>query len=182
MKTALNLPNTLTAFRLLLAPVFAWLLYTSEWLLAGIIFIIAAASDIMDGYLARKLNEESDWGRFFDPVADKLFFGLGIIVLIIKYDLPAYYFLAITRDVLLGVGSLYAWLKLGGGKRLEFFSSRWGKATTVLQACTIMAIGVYLFNAGITVRAVDFLVLVTFILSIITTWHYFTIGIKKGYI
>jgi len=68
----MNLPNILTVFRLLLVPVFSYL-YTIEvygWAL--IVFLAAALTDLLDGYLARKHNQITDFGKLADPLADKL--------------------------------------------------------------------------------------------------------------
>ena len=146
-----------------------------------IVLVIAILTDVIDGYLARRFKEETRLGTFLDPTADKLFFGGGIIILIIKYHLPWYYLLALSRDVLVAVVSLILLARVKG-KKIEFFSSFWGKATTTMQAVTISAIILLLLKFAIPMRMIDFLVLVTFSLGIISSAHYVTIGIKKGYI
>jgi CDP-diacylglycerol--glycerol-3-phosphate 3-phosphatidyltransferase len=70
-----NVPNTLTALRILLIPVFVLVFYTPfGWahLVTAVIFALAAITDWLDGYLARRLGETSRFGAFLDPVADKL--------------------------------------------------------------------------------------------------------------
>ena len=86
----LNLPNLLTWFRILLIPLFVAVLYLpSNWLTqhqanatAMWIFIFAALTDWLDGYLARRLNQTSAFGAFLDPVADKLMVAAALIVLV----------------------------------------------------------------------------------------------------
>jgi cardiolipin synthase (CMP-forming) len=77
-----HLPNALTAFRLVSAPVLAALLCAGgvwqEWA-AFALFAAAAATDHLDGYLARRWRAESDWGRQLDPLADKLLIAAGLI-------------------------------------------------------------------------------------------------------
>ena len=178
----MNAANALTASRIFLAPVFAWLIYTSRWQLALLVFAIAIITDLVDGYVARRFKQETALGKLLDPVADKVFFGVGTIVIILKSGLPPYYFLAMTRDVLIGIGGLYALAKSEDRKKMEFSPSWWGKGTTAFQALTIIAIMLQLLGFAVRAQVVDFLVLVTFMLGVITVWHYLTMAIKKGYI
>ena len=71
----MNLPNKLTIFRIALVPVFLIILYidngATNWV-AFAIFCIASATDALDGYIARKYNLITDFGKFMDPLADKL--------------------------------------------------------------------------------------------------------------
>src|SRR3989344_2476882 len=97
-----NAANVLTLLRLALSPVFAWMLATSRWIPALVTLAIAIITDVTDGYLARKLKEETAIGKFLDPLSDKVFFGSAIVVLVVVKGLPSYYLLAITRDVLVG--------------------------------------------------------------------------------
>jgi len=80
-----NLPNALTWFRILLIPIFVvvfWLPY--EWArpLTGWIFALAAVTDWLDGYLARRLEQTSAFGAFLDPVADKLMVTTALVLLV----------------------------------------------------------------------------------------------------
>ncbi len=68
----LNLPNTLTAVRILLLPVFLWLLSQRNFMPALWVFAFSAITDLLDGYLARSWLEETRVGKILDPVADKL--------------------------------------------------------------------------------------------------------------
>ena len=86
----INLPNLVTLLRVLLIPLIvgvfylpeAWLSYEGRNIAATAIFVIAAITDWLDGYLARKLNQTSAFGAFFDPVADKLVVVGALIVLL----------------------------------------------------------------------------------------------------
>lgn len=80
----LNIPTILTLFRILLLPFFVVAFYTptpSAKLIAALIFILAAITDLLDGYLARKLNQTSRFGAFLDPVADKLMVATALILI-----------------------------------------------------------------------------------------------------
>lgn len=79
----LNLPNQLTLLRVLLAPVFALLILSDSSLnkqISLIVFIIAALTDWYDGWIARKLGYISRWGKFLDPLADKILSSAALLV------------------------------------------------------------------------------------------------------
>jgi CDP-diacylglycerol--glycerol-3-phosphate 3-phosphatidyltransferase len=86
----LNLPNLITLLRILLIPLIVGIFYVPEDMLSYVgknliataIFIIAAVTDWLDGYLARRLKQMSAFGAFFDPVADKLVVAGALIVLL----------------------------------------------------------------------------------------------------
>lgn len=95
----MNLPNLLTLARIFLVPLLVVILLTSvseDWLgvgryvLAIIIFILASLTDILDGYLARRNNQVSDFGKLFDPIADKLLISAALIALVEKHLAPAW--------------------------------------------------------------------------------------------
>ncbi|HPT95039.1 MAG TPA: CDP-diacylglycerol--glycerol-3-phosphate 3-phosphatidyltransferase [Microbacteriaceae bacterium] len=89
-----QLPNAITIVRILCAPVFCWLLLADDgrdgplrwW--AAALFIVAIATDGIDGYLARKHNIVSDLGKLLDPIADKVLTGIAFISLSILAELP----------------------------------------------------------------------------------------------
>ena len=86
----LNVPNLITWLRILMIPLMVGVFYIPEpmmsgWhrnLLATLVFATAAATDWLDGYLARRLNQMSAFGAFLDPVADKLMIAAALIVLV----------------------------------------------------------------------------------------------------
>ncbi|MCJ7514530.1 MAG: CDP-alcohol phosphatidyltransferase family protein [Dehalococcoidia bacterium] len=79
----LNLPNIVTTIRVVLAGFAAWLLFSGEFLAAGILIVIAALTDGLDGLLARRLKQSSLFGSIFDMVADQLLFMPCLILAII---------------------------------------------------------------------------------------------------
>jgi cardiolipin synthase len=107
----MNIPNFITILRTLLVPITVWLLISEDFLAAFLVFILAGISDGVDGYLARRLNLQSELGAYLDPLADKallvsVYSTLGIIKI-----LPAWLVLTvITRDILIIGGVLLAWL------------------------------------------------------------------------
>lgn len=81
MRPTLNIPNAITATRIILTPIFIWLLLSRDGVLVQIsagVFLIAAVSDWYDGWYARRYNMLSPFGTFFDPLADKVFVGAGL--------------------------------------------------------------------------------------------------------
>jgi cardiolipin synthase (CMP-forming) len=81
----LALPNILTVFRIALVPVFAialWLPGDHARLFALGVFALAGISDALDGFIARKLNAGSDFGRMLDPIADKILVGVALMMLV----------------------------------------------------------------------------------------------------
>jgi CDP-diacylglycerol--glycerol-3-phosphate 3-phosphatidyltransferase len=124
-----QLPNALTVLRLLAIPVFVVLLYRTDgegsWFLAGL-FAATALTDQVDGFLARRWRVESEFGRFADPLADRLIIDAAVLLLCLDGRLP-WVALAIVlgRDVLLIGG--YGVVKDRG---YEFSVSTLGKAST----------------------------------------------------
>ena len=103
-----QLPNALTVARLALIPVFVVLMLTSEgghsWP-AGIVFGIAGITDQIDGFLARRWRVESEFGRIFDPLADRLMIDAAVILLFVADHMPwAGLVFVVGRDLLLMAG------------------------------------------------------------------------------
>jgi cardiolipin synthase len=145
----LNLPNLLTWARIVLIPVFVGVLYLPEhWLaipdqnlVATGIFIIAAITDWLDGWLARKLGQTSAFGAFLDPVADKLMVAAALVVLVQlgRADAIAA-FIIIGREIT--ISALREWMaKIGASKSVAV--SFVGKLKTVAQ---MVAIPLLLFD------------------------------------
>ncbi|MGM0437259.1 MAG: CDP-diacylglycerol--glycerol-3-phosphate 3-phosphatidyltransferase [Bacillota bacterium] len=68
----LNIPNTLTLIRLFSIPFYIYLFLTGNYIISGILFVIATSTDLLDGYIARKYSMETEIGKLLDPIADKL--------------------------------------------------------------------------------------------------------------
>ncbi|MFB2539660.1 MULTISPECIES: CDP-diacylglycerol--glycerol-3-phosphate 3-phosphatidyltransferase [unclassified Acinetobacter] len=152
----LNLPNILTLARIALIPVFLAVAYwppamevnghhasmTRHLILTGI-FVLAAVTDWLDGYLARKLNQSSAFGRFLDPVADKLMVAAALVVLVQWQPTIAMAFAAIviiSREIT--VSALREWMAELGA-RTNVAVSTVGKYKTAFQ---MIAITVFLVN------------------------------------
>jgi cardiolipin synthase len=134
----MNLPNLLTAARIALVPVFVYLLLDGRNGWALLVFLLAAITDGLDGYIARVYHLQTPLGAILDPAADKLLLVTAYLLLAALGRVPLWLTTGIVaRDLvlLLGVGLFY---RLAG--HLEFSPSLAGKATTAMQLITIVAI------------------------------------------
>ena len=132
----MNIPNCLTLFRIGLIPVFVLIFYLPfdrSNQVACIIFVVAAITDLLDGYLARKLRQTSKLGAFLDPVADKLMVAVALVLLVERYpglilSLPAA--VIIGREIT--VSALREWMaELGARSRVAV--TIYGKIKTIAQ-------------------------------------------------
>jgi len=137
----INLANTVTLIRIALVPVVV-VLYFAEfpyhYLWAAVVFTLASISDWLDGYLARKLNQTSDFGAFLDPVADKLLVSLVLVLLVANYS-TVWFILPVSiiigREIL--VSALREWMA-GRGKRDVVAVAFAGKVKTTVQMIAII--------------------------------------------
>ncbi len=138
----MNIPNTITISRIVLIPVFIAVFYLPyEWApaLATFVFWFAAITDWFDGYLARKLNQQSALGAFIDPLADKLMVITALLLLLSKHPennwLLFSSLIIIWREIL--ISSLREWMS-SMGKGDVVAVSFVGKAKTVAQMIALL--------------------------------------------
>ena len=85
----MNLPNKLTVLRIIMIPIFVALFYVTalpyNYVLSAVIFALAAFTDFLDGHIARKHNLVTDFGKFLDPIADKVLVSTALIVMLFPY-------------------------------------------------------------------------------------------------
>lgn len=97
-----SVPNLLSLLRLLLVPVFLWLLLTNHLVWALVVLAVAGASDWLDGVIARKFNQITELGKVLDPAADRLYIFATLIGLTINGNIPLWLAVVIiARDVML---------------------------------------------------------------------------------
>jgi cardiolipin synthase len=100
-----SVPNMLSILRLLLVPVFLWLLIADQFLIAFLVLMFASFTDWLDGFIARKFNQITSLGKVLDPSADRLFILATLIGLTMNEIIPAWLAIVIVaRDVLLLIG------------------------------------------------------------------------------
>ncbi|MFO7604569.1 MAG: CDP-diacylglycerol--glycerol-3-phosphate 3-phosphatidyltransferase [Gammaproteobacteria bacterium] len=175
----LNIPNMITLSRIILIPVFVIAFYLPEFswkhLLVTAVFFFAAVSDWVDGYLARKLEQQSAFGAFLDPVADKLMVATALVLLVGKHpgtDMAVW--LAIPAAVIVGreitISALREWMAtIGGNDKVRV--SLVGKFKTSAQ---MLAIGFLLFEqplGAFPTLSVGYILL--YISAILTLWSMF---------
>ena len=139
----LTVPNMLTLLRVMLIPVFLITFYLPleyNYLLAAFIFWFAAGTDILDGYLARRLNQSTKFGAFLDPVADKVMVACALLLISEDYQtawvtVPAV--IMVGREII--ISALREWMA-ELGLRGSVAVSVWGKIKTAAQMLALIAL------------------------------------------
>ncbi|MEK2610076.1 CDP-diacylglycerol--glycerol-3-phosphate 3-phosphatidyltransferase [Pseudomonas shirazensis] len=137
----MNIPNLLTVLRVLLIPIFILLFYVPyhwSYMAASTVFAIAAATDWLDGYLARRLQQSTALGAFLDPVADKLMVAVALVLLV---QVHANFWLTLPAAVIIGreivVSALREWMAELGA-RAQVAVSNLGKWKTAAQMLSLV--------------------------------------------
>ncbi len=134
-----NVPNTLTILRLLLVPVFVILFRSGrpKWALA--VFCAASLTDLLDGWLARKLNQITDFGKLFDPLADKLMVLTALVCQAVT-DVPwsaglpwAAVLIVLAKEILMVAGGAFML-----GKGVVVYANYFGKTATVFFMASLI--------------------------------------------
>lgn len=141
----MNLPNKLTIFRVILVPIMVIIPFIPiegeilnipiTWLITDLIFIIASITDKLDGHIARSRNEITTFGKFLDPIADKILVLTAMIMLVEANRLPAWIpIIVVFREFLVSGFRLVAVGENGN----VIAASIWGKIKTVTQMFALM--------------------------------------------
>jgi cardiolipin synthase len=135
----LNIPNILTTIRFLLVPVFVYFFFSdleNSYFISAIIFIFAGVTDVLDGYIARKCNMITKWGKLLDPLADKLMQLTVIFCLTYRGLVPLWaIYIILTKEILMVLGSILLYRD-----EIVVSATWYGKAATVLFYLAILAI------------------------------------------
>lgn len=169
-----NIPNILTSARVLLVPVFV-AVYFIDWVwahqLATFIFFIAAITDYLDGYLARKLEQSTAFGAFLDPVADKLIVAAALLLICHSHHDPLITLPAVVlllREIF--ISSLREWLGsrgLSATAKVSFI----GKLKTVAQMTALIGILSDLeFFMGVRIYWVTLGTIMLYIATVLSVW------------
>ena len=160
----LNIPNILTLIRLMLVPLCAMYLYKEQFLAALIIYVVASLTDIADGYIARRFDIVTNFGKVVDPLADKLLSLSTITILSYRGRIHILVpILIFVKELLIGLGGLLLYKK----KHLVKSAKWYGKATTVLLFVSIVLV---MFKATLFVGRVFMVVRL-----VLHTLHYLCI-------
>jgi len=137
----MNLPNKLTIIRILMVPMFVLFLLTElggrfNNLITLVLFVTASLTDLLDGYLARKNNLVTNFGKFMDPLADKLLVCSALICFVATKQLPAWMVIVIiAREFIISGFRLIA-----SDEGVVIAASYWGKVKTTVQIIMIIAL------------------------------------------
>ncbi len=175
MGSIFTIPNQLTLLRMLLVPVFVTFMIYKRWGSALFVFVTAALTDALDGYLARRLNQKTLLGAVMDPLSDKVMMVSSFVVLSEQGLLPPWLtVIVVSRDALL-VGGVVL-LRLFGTGELRIEPAFVGKLTTFFQVLTVAAVlsfKVASFSPGMLLRV---LYGVTAAMTLLSGYVYFRRG------
>lgn len=168
----MNIPNRLTMIRILLIPVFLVLYMFRESIpygeyVACAVFVITSLTDFLDGYIARKHHLVTDFGKFMDPLADKLLVCTALILFVWSQMInPLIVIVIVSRDFIIsGVRSVAA------SKGRVIAASWWGKIKTVMQMMMIIML-LLEFNIPALKLITTIVVWVAFALTVISLLDY----------
>jgi CDP-diacylglycerol--glycerol-3-phosphate 3-phosphatidyltransferase len=168
----MNVPNALTVFRILAVPFIIALLYfpsRSTCLLATVLFLVAILTDLADGFWARKYNQVTNFGKFLDPLADKILIASVLIMLVELNWIPAWVaIIVIIRELL--VTGLRA---IAADKGQVIAADKYGKMKTIMQSVALVPLIYHFPLFGIDTAKLGFLLLlVAVVLTLYSGWNY----------
>ncbi len=168
----MNLPNKLTIVRVILIPFFLFFLIVDKFGVVGnyialVIFALASLTDMLDGHIARKYNLITNFGKFMDPIADKLLVSAALIAFVQLKSLPAWIVIVlISREFIISGFRLVA-----SDNGLVLAASWWGKFKTIFQMLMCLFLIINLDNPVINVIEI-ILIYLSLILSIVSLFDY----------
>ena len=175
----LTIPNALTLLRLILVPFFLVASFHHSWTIAFVIFVTAALTDILDGMLARKLDQRSRLGALLDPAADKIMMICGYLFYTLESHLPRtgipvwLTFTVFIRDFMILTFAYLLYTRV----QVKRFPPSWaGKTSTVLQFATLATtIAVNAFLPQLLMLA-EVLFRVALVVTLYSSWDYLRRG------
>lgn len=137
----MNLPNAITIIRILLIPLFLYKVIEGDMVFATAVYLTAAVTDGLDGFIARVWDMRTKLGTFLDPMADKLLVATSFLALSVMGIIPLWLAIAVlTRDFIIVCGSLLVYLMKN---QLEIRPTPIGKITTFFQFSYILLVLVH---------------------------------------
>ena len=170
-----TIPNILTILRLIAVPVFIFASLRGDFLLAFILFVSAAFTDMFDGMIARRFNQRSRLGAILDPVADKTMLVCGYLFYTLYDNVPLVRipewltFAVFIRDFLILFFAYLLWTRV----QVKRFPPSWaGKTSTVLQAATLgVVIGLNAFAPSLLWLA-ELMFRIALVITLYSGWDY----------
>jgi CDP-diacylglycerol--glycerol-3-phosphate 3-phosphatidyltransferase/cardiolipin synthase len=166
-----TIPNILTLLRIVLIPVLVVVFYMPgpwSYQISAAIFGLASLTDLLDGYLARRLNQSSAFGAFLDPVADKLMVAVALVLLVQDNPTPLF---AVPAAIIIGreiaISALREWMSEIGA-RTKVAVSIVGKLKTTIQMIAILLLLYKVPLAGFPTHTVG--VVLLYIAAVLTLW------------
>lgn len=169
----MNLANKLTVMRMILVPIFLIFMSLNKWeftLIGIIIFILAALTDKLDGYIARSRNQVTNFGKFMDPLADKLLVSSALVSLVEYNIIPTWVaMIIIAREfAVTGLRTVAA------TEGIVIAASWWGKIKTVIQIVAIVLSLITLINSSIYIEYISYIgITAAVIITILSGIDYF---------
>jgi CDP-diacylglycerol--glycerol-3-phosphate 3-phosphatidyltransferase len=158
-------PNHLTIFRFFTVPFVIYLLILESYELAIPLFIISALSDALDGARARVEDQVTEWGKMFDPVADKLLIGSTVAILVSEYISPIVALIIISFEVLIVISAVYRKKEYGS----EIEAKKAGKVKMVCQSFGVGFLLLFLVSPmGIFIQLATTLLYVSIVFSFLS--------------
>ena len=171
----MNTPNKLTVMRMILVPVFMVTLLCWNRYVALAIFIIASLTDMLDGYLARKNNQITNFGKFMDPLADKLLLTAALLVFVDVGQMPCWVaMVVIARD--LAVSGLRMVAASQGVIMAAGWSGKIKTAVSIVCICAMMTPVAEIAVGKITVNEICCAIIL--ILNVVSFIDYFSVNGK----
>jgi cardiolipin synthase len=176
-----TLPNILSFMRILLTPVFIWaMVQRRPWLAFGI-FLLAGATDALDGFTARHFRLKTNLGLWLDPMGDKILLTAAFVVLTFPRwsapnTLPLWLtVICIGRDFLIALGAL---IFIGIRGRTHFKPSLLGKASTICEVMVLL-VALVLNGLGKSLDIMGVFYILTATLTVLSGAHYVITGMKR---
>ena len=159
----MNIANTVTMVRLVMIPIFviAFYFYGTSYNIAAILFMVASLTDALDGHLARSRNLITNFGKFVDPLVDKVLTMAAFIVLVEAKVIPAWAVIIIISRELIITG----FRTLAADMGITIAASMWGKAKTTSQMISLVLLllhndvlnnfGIYVFYLAVILTVIS---------------------------
>ncbi len=161
----MNIPNMLTALRLMLIPFFGHYLLDKQYSVAILLFLLAGITDVLDGVIARKFNMITSWGKLADPLADKLMQLTALSILTIQNIIPVpVLIIVIAKESFMVAGSILLYKKV----KLVVQANWYGKLATVVFFIAII-LTIAINSGGFVNKYTDALVNILVIIAVVST-------------